>query len=204
MPGRRALPDNNAARPRLLLVDNIDSFSFMLADGLIVAGAQLEVVRNDEVSVAEALGRGRDGIIVSPGPGRPEDAGISVELARAAVGEGRPYLGVCLGHQALGLACGSRVDRVAPVHGKIASVRHDGTGLFDGLASPLDFTRYHSLAVIDPAPPLVAQAWSEDGVVMAMRHTDAPAHGVQFHPESIASTFGTALLKAFVECCRPA
>ncbi len=191
-------------RPRLLLVDNVDSFSFMLADYLIVAGADLDIVRNDEVSVAEAMTRGVDGIVVSPGPGTPEAAGISVDLARAAVEECRPFLGVCLGHQALALACGGKVGRVPPVHGKIASVTHDRSGLFAGLASPLRFTRYHSLAVSELPEPLLAQAWTDDGVVMAMRHATAPAHGVQFHPESVTSEAGAALIRAFVESCRAA
>jgi anthranilate synthase/aminodeoxychorismate synthase-like glutamine amidotransferase len=188
-------------RPRLLLVDNVDSFSFMLADYLTVAGADLDIVRNDAVSVDEALERGRDGIVISPGPGKPQDAGISVALAEAAVAEHRPFLGVCLGHQALALACGGTVDRVPPVHGKIAAVDHDGTGLFEGLPSPLDFTRYHSLAVTAVPEALEAQAWTENGTVMAMRHRSAPAHGVQFHPESVASTSGHALMSAFVRLC---
>lgn len=192
------------SRPKLLLVDNVDSFSFMLADYLIVAGADLDVVRNDAVTVEEALERGRDGIVVSPGPGRPEDAGISVALASAAIAANRPFLGVCLGHQALALACGSKVDRVTPVHGKTASVSHDGSGLFASLASPLDFTRYHSLAVTSPTAPLVGQAWTADGVVMAMRHETAPAHGLQFHPESVASHAGGALVSAFVALCAAA
>ena len=110
-------------------------------------------------------------------------------------------LGVCLGHQAIGLACGARVERVAPMHGKIAEVRHDGSGLFADLPSPLAATRYHSLAVIDPHPPLLANAWSEDGLVMGMRHQSAPVHGVQFHPESVASEHGHALLGAFLRLC---
>lgn len=186
--------------PRLLLLDNVDSFTFMLADYLRVAGAEVVVVRHDALDVGEALD-GQDGIVISPGPGAPEEAGISVALAAACVERRRPLLGVCLGHQALGLACGGRVTRVAPMHGKIASVRHDSSGLFAGLPSPFDATRYHSLAVTELPDTLIATAWSEDGAVMAMRHRDAPAHGVQFHPESIATAHGAALLAAFAVSC---
>jgi len=191
-------------RPRLLLIDNVDSFSFMLADYLRVSGADLEVVRNDELTADEALALGRDGIVISPGPGRPEDAGISVALAGMCVLRRRPLLGVCLGHQALALALGGRVVRVTPVHGKVDDVRHDGTGLFAGLSSPLRFTRYHSLAVTGLPRTLEAQAWGRDGVVMAMRHVSAPAHGVQFHPESVASEGGSRLIDAFVRFCQSA
>ena len=144
---------------------------------------------------------GRDGIMVSPGPGRPEDAGISIALAKAAIAARRPFLGICLGHQALAMACGLAVERVAPVHGKIAAVRHDGSGLFAGLPSPLRATRYHSLAVPKVEPPLIATAWNEQRLCMAMRHRNAPAHGIQFHPESIASEHGHALIGAFVGLC---
>ena len=183
--------------PRLLLLDNVDSFTFMLADFLRVAGADVCVVRNDAIEVADALAR-FDGIVISPGPGAPQDAGITVALAAACVASRKPLLGVCLGHQALGLACGAMVTRTAPMHGKIAAVRHDGSGLLSGLPSPFDATRYHSLAVVGVPDALVANAWSEDGTVMAMRHRDAPAHGIQFHPESIATAHGAALIAAFV------
>ncbi len=187
--------------PRILVVDNIDSFTFMLVDYLVALGAEVVVKRNDALSVREAMGSGADGILISPGPGRPEDAGISVELAGACMTRGHPLLGICLGHQAIALACGSPVERTHPVHGKIASIRHDGTGLFGGLPSPFAATRYHSLAVLRPCPPLVANAWSEDGTVMAMRHERAPVHGIQFHPESVASEHGKAILSQFLEAC---
>ena len=183
--------------PRLLLLDNVDSFTFMLADYLRVAGAEVIVERN-AIDVARALEIGFDGIVLSPGPGGPEAAGSSVELAAACIEQRRPMLGVCLGHQALGLACGARVEPVAPMHGKIATVRHDSSGLFAGLPSPFDATRYHSLAVTGLSEALVANAWSEDGTVMAMRHRDAPAHGIQFHPESVATAHGAALVAGFV------
>lgn len=188
--------------PRLLLLDNVDSFTFMLADYLRRAGADVSVARNDSLSIDQAIAD-RDGIVISPGPGTPQDAGISTPLASACVERRLPLLGICLGHQALGLACGAAVERVEPMHGKIGQVRHDDSGLFAGLPSPFAATRYHSLAVTALADSLRANAWSEDGIVMAMRHRDAPAHGIQFHPESIATEHGAALIAAFVERCRP-
>lgn len=189
------------AAPSILVLDNYDSFTFTLVDYLKSLGAKVDVVRADAISLDAAIARGDDGILVSPGPGTPEDAGISVALARAAVAARRPYLGVCLGHQALALACGSTVTRARPVHGKVATVTHDGSGLFAGLPSPMAATRYHSLAVPSPVLPLVANAWSEDGLVMAVRHESAPAHGIQFHPESVASAHGHALLARFLAVC---
>ncbi len=187
--------------PRILVVDNVDSFTFMLVDYLVALGAEVVVKRNDALTADEAVSSGADGILISPGPGAPDQAGISVALAAACIERRHPLLGVCLGHQAIALACGSPVERTFPVHGKIASVRHDGTGLFAGLPSPFAATRYHSLAVPTPRPPLITNAWSEYGTVMAMRHETAPVHGVQFHPESVASEQGRALLSAFLEIC---
>jgi anthranilate synthase component 2 len=169
---------------------------------LRVAGAAVDVVRADAATVALALGEAYDGVVISPGPGRPEDAGESIAIAASCIAARRPLLGVCLGHQAIALACGGTVDRVAPVHGKVAAVRHDGSGLFATLPSPFAATRYHSLAVAQFATPLIANAWSEDRTVMALRHAHAPAHGVQFHPESVASDAGPAILAAFVEVVR--
>jgi anthranilate synthase component 2 len=189
------------APPRILVVDNVDSFTFMLVDYLLALGAEVAVKRNDAISVDDALRSGSDGIMISPGPGTPEQAGISVPLAAACIERRFPLLGVCLGHQAMAVACGFKVERTVPIHGKVATVRHDGTGLFDGLPSPFAATRYHSLAVTDPRPPLIANAWSEDGTVMAMRHEAAPVHGIQFHPESVASEQGKALLSAFLDTC---
>lgn len=191
-----------SGRVRLLLIDNVDSFTFMLGDTLAQAGAVVDVVRSDALTVAEAMAHATDGIVVSPGSGAPQDAGISVELARACVAQRRPFLGVCLGHQALALACGGQVERTAPVHGKVGAVRHDGSGLFAGLPSPFEATRYHSLAATCLPAALIANAWSEDMTVMAMRHAEAPAHGLQFHPESVASEHGLAMLAAFVGQCR--
>ena len=188
--------------PRILVVDNVDSFTFMLVDYLLALGAEVAVKRSDSISVDDALRSGSDGILISPGPGTPEQAGISVALAAACIERRFPLLGVCLGHQAMALACGSKVERSKPVHGKVAKVRHDGTGLFEGLPSPFAATRYHSLAVADPHPPLIANAWSEDGTVMGMRHEAAPVHGIQFHPESIASEQGKQLLSAYLNICQ--
>ena len=188
--------------PRLLLLDNIDSFTFMLADTLRVAGAEVAVERHDAIDVSRALEAGCDGIVISPGPGEPDDAGIAVALAAACIAQRRPLLGVCLGHQALALACGGKVIRVAPMHGKIAEVRHDGSGLFAHLPAHFPATRYHSLAVAELPDTLIAYAWSEDGTIMAMRHRDAPAHGIQFHPESIATPDGARLIAAFFAICR--
>lgn len=187
--------------PRILVIDNVDSFTFMLVDYLLALGAEVAVKRNDALTADEAVGSGSDGILISPGPGTPEQAGISVDLAKACIERNHPLLGVCLGHQAIALACGSTVERTWPVHGKVASIRHDGSGLFDGLPSPFAATRYHSLAVPDPRPPLIANAWSDDGTVMGMRHNQAPVHGIQFHPESVASERGKAILSKFLAVC---
>ena len=188
--------------PRILVIDNVDSFTFMLVDYLAALGAEVAVKRNDALTVTEAIGSSADGILISPGPGTPQDAGISVALARTCIDRRQPLLGVCLGHQAIALACGSAVERTWPVHGKVATIRHDGSGLFADLPSPFAATRYHSLAVVEPRPPLIANAWSDDGTVMAMRHSEAPVHGIQFHPESVGSEQGRPLLKAFLETCR--
>jgi anthranilate synthase component 2 len=186
---------------RILALDNYDSFTFTLVDYLRALGSEVTVRRNDEIDAREALAGPFDGYLISPGPGRPEDAGASVALAAGCIETGRPLLGVCLGHQAIALACGQKVGRVPPMHGKIASIRHSHDGLFAALPSPFAATRYHSLAVGEVNPPLVANAWSEDGVVMGMRHARAPVHGVQFHPESVASEHGHALLAAFLAGC---
>jgi len=186
---------------RLLVVDNHDSFSFTLVDYLLTLGAAVEVVQSDALSVAQALGRAADGVVLCPGPGRPEQAGVSVPLARACIDEQRPLLGVCLGQQAIGLACGAELVRTAPVHGKAGPIRHDGTGLFEGLPTPMTVTRYHSLALGALPDELRATAWSDDGVVQAVEHRTAPAFGVQFHPESVSSEHGHLLLAQFLRMC---
>lgn len=187
----------------ILAIDNYDSFTFTLVDYLLSLGASVTVEKNDTITAAQALAGSFDGYLISPGPGSPEESGISIELASACIAAKRPLLGICLGHQAIAMACGSVVERVTPIHGKVDPVSHDGSGLFAGLASPLAATRYHSLAVTDPQPPLIANAWSQDGLVMAMRHKHAPVHGIQFHPESIGSEHGHELLAAFLKLCAP-
>jgi anthranilate synthase component 2 len=190
----------------ILMVDNYDSFTWNLVQMLAGAGARVEVVRNDAGSAEELLARRPDGIVLSPGPGRPEAAGVCVELIRrlardrAAV----PLLGVCLGHQALGVAFGAAVER-APrlMHGKTSPVRHQGRGLFAGLPNPFEATRYHSLEARSEALPaeLTAVAWSDDGVVMGLVHRDLPYWGVQFHPESVLTGSGAALVANFLALC---
>ncbi len=187
--------------PRILVIDNVDSFTFMLVDYLLALGAEVAVKRNNALTAAEALDSGADGYLISPGPGTPRDAGVSVGLAAACIERSRPLLGVCLGHQAIAIACGSSVERTMPMHGKVTAVRNDGTGLFEGLPATFAATRYHSLAVPSPKRPLIANAWSDDGTVMAMRHEQAPVHGIQFHPESVASEQGRQLLAAFLASC---
>ena len=187
--------------PRLLVVDNHDSFSFTLVDYLLTLGAAVEVVQSDALTVAEAMARDVDGMVLCPGPGHPEQAGISVALATACIAQRRPLLGVCLGLQAIGLACGAALVRVPPVHGKPGPVTHDGSGLFEALPSPLTVTRYHSLAVAELPPSLRANARSADGVIQGVVHASAPAHGVQFHPESVASEHGHDLLARFLAIC---
>lgn len=186
------------AKPRIFVLDNYDSFTFTLVDYLRQLGAEVTVARNDKADADQIIDGPYDGFLISPGPGRPEQAGDSIALARRCIADRRPLLGVCLGHQAIALACGGSVERVGPVHGKVSAVRHDGSGLLSGLPSPFAATRYHSLAVQAPGDPLLTNAWSEDEVVMAMRHRDAPVHGIQFHPESVASEHGHALLAAFL------
>lgn len=187
--------------PSILVLDNQDSFTFTLVDYLATLGAKVRVVRSDQAALREVLASPIDGFLISPGPGRPENAGISVELAAACIAQGRPLLGVCLGHQAIGLALGAKVEQVAPVHGKTCAVTHDGSGLFAQLPSPLDATRYHSLAVTACPSALHPNAWGPDGTVQGFRHAHAPVHGVQFHPESVASQHGHALLRNFLALC---
>jgi anthranilate synthase/aminodeoxychorismate synthase-like glutamine amidotransferase len=183
---------------RVLVVDNYDSFTYNLVQYLGELGAELEVVRNDRATVDELLVRGVDRVIVSPGPCTPNEAGISLEAVRRFPEAGIPTLGVCLGHQALVQAFGGRVIRHEPVHGKTSSIDHDGRTIFRGLATPLEVGRYHSL-VVDPDLPAVLERSAEgDGVVMAVRHRELPAEGVQFHPESILTQQGRELLANFL------
>ena len=185
--------------PRVFVLDNYDSFTFNLVQLLGRIGADVTVARNDEVSVAEVRDRQPDAIVISPGPSRPEKAGISVELVRA-LGPSVPLLGVCLGHQAIAVAYGASVVRVPPVHGKASAVHHARAGSFAALDSPISAARYHSLAIDRDSVPaeLEVTAWSEDGVVMGIRHRSHPVEGFQFHPESILTDDGEALLTAFL------
>jgi anthranilate synthase component 2 len=186
----------------LLLIDNYDSFTYNLVHYLGELGAATRVVRNDALNVQEAMALNPSAIILSPGPCDPSQAGICLALTRAAAETGTPLLGVCLGHQTIGEAFGGKVIRAREiVHGKMGTIHHDGTGIFAGLPSPFEATRYHSLVVERESLPesLAVNAWLADGTIMGLRHRDLPIHGVQFHPESIASAHGHALLKTFLD-----
>jgi anthranilate synthase component 2 len=186
----------------ILLLDNYDSFTYNLLQLMASRGVEVRVERNDVASVEELLALEAAGIVLSPGPGRPEEAGVSVELLRSRPPV--PVLGVCLGLQALGVACGGRVDRAARLmHGKTSWVRHNGQGLFEGIPDPFEATRYHSLAIVEAELPaeLEAVAWSEDGTLQGVRHRDLPYWGVQFHPESILTVHGPRLVDNFLTLC---
>ena len=186
----------------LLLIDNYDSFTWNLVHYLGELGAETKVVRNDALDVQEAMGLRPDGIVLSPGPCDPDKAGICLPLTLAAAEAGVPLLGVCLGHQTIGQAFGGTVLRHSEiVHGKAGAMHHDGKGVFDGLPSPLSATRYHSLVVDRDTLPdtLEVTAWLEDGTIMGLRHREAPIEGVQFHPESIRSEHGHAMLRTFLD-----
>jgi anthranilate synthase/aminodeoxychorismate synthase-like glutamine amidotransferase len=187
---------------RVAVIDNYDSFTYNLVQHLAELGAEPVVFRNDAVGV-EAL-REFDALVVSPGPGTPADAGISVQAIRELTGV-MPVLGVCLGHQALAEAFGARVVRHQPVHGKTSAVRHDGAAPFDGLPDGFEATRYHSLVVEEGSLPaeLEVSARTDDGVVMGLRHRDQPTFGVQFHPESVLTGEGKRLLRNFLETPSP-
>ncbi|MBF0852068.1 aminodeoxychorismate/anthranilate synthase component II [Gluconobacter sp. R75690] len=185
----------------ILLIDNYDSFTFNIVHHLGALGVECDVRRNDALSVDEALALNPSAIVISPGPGAPAEAGICCDLIRAAAGK-VPVFGVCLGHQAIGQVFGADVVRApVPMHGKISAVHHDGTGVFAGLPEPVDVVRYHSLTLAPDSIPetLVVNARTEDGVIMGVRHRDYPVHGVQFHPESIASVAGRELLANFLK-----
>ena len=185
---------------KVLVVDNYDSFVYNLVQYLGELGAQPVVRRHDAITVDEATELAPDAVLISPGPGRPENAGISVEMIRWAAGR-IPILGVCLGHQCIGAAWGAKVTRAPKVmHGKTSQIHHSGTGLFTGLPSPLEATRYHSLIVEESSLPdeLEVVATSDDGLVMGLRHRDLDVEGVQFHPESILTKNGLCLLANFL------
>ena len=183
--------------PRVLMIDNYDSFTYNLVQYLGELGADLEVVRNDAATVDELLAREPDRVVVSPGPCTPREAGTSVEAMRRFPEAGVPTLGVCLGHQSLAVAFGGTVVQHEPVHGKTAEITHGGDGLFAGMPDPLTVGRYHSLVVSETGDELVETARG-GGVLMAMRHRTLPAHGVQFHPESVLTPDGKTLLGNFL------
>jgi len=185
----------------ILVVDNYDSFTWNLVHYLMELGAEVEVVRNDALSAEQALASGAQGFLISPGPCTPNEAGISLDLVAACAEAAKPLLGVCLGHQAIGQHFGGRVVRGGLMHGKTSPVTHDGSGLFAGLPSPFVATRYHSLVVEDVPPELIVNATADDAHVMGFRHAALPIHGVQFHPESIATEHGHALLANFLRVC---
>jgi anthranilate synthase component 2 len=185
----------------ILVVDNYDSFTWNLVHYLQELGSEVEVVRNDAIGVGQAMSSGAEAFLISPGPCTPNEAGISLDLVAACAEQGRPLLGVCLGHQAIGQSFGGTVVRAAELmHGKTCPVEHDGTGLYEGLPSPFTATRYHSLIVREEDMPasLIVNARAPDGTVMGFRHESLPIHGVQFHPESIATEHGHAMLANFM------
>jgi anthranilate synthase component 2 len=182
----------------ILVIDNYDSFTWNLVHYLMELGAEVEVVRNDDMSAGQALSTGAQAFLISPGPKTPNEAGVSLELVAACAEAGKPLLGVCLGHQTIGQHFGGNVARGGLMHGKTSPVTHDGTGLFEGLPSPFQATRYHSLIVENVPPSLVVNATSDDGHVMGFRHATLPIHSVQFHPESIATEHGHAMLANFM------
>jgi len=185
----------------ILVIDNYDSFTWNLVHYLMELGAEVEVVRNDALTAAQALETGAQGFLLSPGPCTPNEAGISLDLVGAAAAAKVPLLGVCLGHQSIGQYFGGKVVRGGLMHGKTSPVTHDGTGVFAGIPSPFIATRYHSL-IVDPVPDVLAvNARSDDGHVMGFRHVSLPIHGVQFHPESIATQHGHAMLANFLKLC---
>jgi len=184
-----------------LLIDNYDSFTYNLFHYLGELGAEVDVVRNDALSAEQALARNPRGIVLSPGPCTPNEAGICLDVIALAAARRVPLLGVCLGHQGIGQAFGGEVVRApTPVHGKTAQMHHNGTSLFAGLPTPFLATRYHSLVVKRDSLPasLEVTAWTDDGLIMGLAHKELPIAGVQFHPESIASEHGHALLRNFL------
>jgi anthranilate synthase component II len=185
----------------LLVIDNYDSFTWNLVHYLGELGAEPHVVRNDKIGVDEALGRDPEAIVLSPGPCTPNEAGICLDLIEKSDGS-VPILGVCLGHQAIGQAYGGRIVRAPSLmHGKLSRIEHEGDGVFHGINGPFEATRYHSLTIAPESLPasLKQTAQTEDGVIMGVRHRADPVHGVQFHPESIASEHGHRILKNFLE-----
>ena len=190
---------------RLLMIDNYDSFTYNLVQYLGELGAEVEVVRNDEADVETLLGRQADGLVISPGPGTPDDAGVSMAAIEAFASAGIPVFGVCLGHQSIGQVYGGKVIRARSImHGKVSTVAHDGKGVFEGLPQDFEATRYHSLVIEESTIPdtLEVTAHTQDGEIMGVRHRTLPIEGVQFHPESIMTGEGKRLLGNFLARCR--
>lgn len=188
----------------ILLIDNYDSFTYNLLHYFKELGAEVTVVRNDALSVEDIIAQAPEAVVISPGPGTPQDAGICLDLLRNA-NASLPIFGVCLGHQSMAEAFGGNVIRGdKPMHGKVSNIFHEGKGVFKGLPSPVPQTRYHSLIVEKHTLPdcLEITAWTEDGVIMGLQHKTLPLHGVQFHPESIASEHGHDILRNFLEITR--
>jgi anthranilate synthase/aminodeoxychorismate synthase-like glutamine amidotransferase len=187
----------------VLVIDNYDSFTYNLVQYLGELGAEVEVMRNDAVTLEDVSDAKASCIVISPGPGRPEDAGVTMSVIRS-LGDRTPILGVCLGHQAIGAVFGGAVVRASvPMHGKISTIEHDGRGVFSGINGPFVASRYHSLVVADKDLPddlQVTARTKEDGIVMGLRHRQWPLHGVQFHPESILTGEGKTILRNFLRC----
>jgi anthranilate synthase/aminodeoxychorismate synthase-like glutamine amidotransferase len=193
--------------PRILVVDNYDSFTFTLVQLVAALGADADVVRNDIESADALAARRPDGVVFAPGPGTPDRAGVTLEAVGRFAALGTPVLGVCLGHQAIGLAYGGRIVRARSImHGKTSQIEHDGVGVFAGLPRPFEATRYHSLVIEQASCPdsLVVTARTADGEIMGVRHRELPVEGVQFHPESILTGAGKSLLKNFLGACSAA
>jgi len=187
------------------MIDNYDSFTYNLVQCLRELGAEVEVLRNDAMAGSRLSSLNPDGVVVSPGPGTPDDAGVSMEAVRVFADERIPLLGVCLGHQAIAQAFGAGIRNAGRVmHGKVSSISHDGCGLFESLPEPFPATRYHSLSVVTDGLPecLEVSARSEDGEIMGLRHVTLPIDGVQFHPESVCTPDGASLLRNFVSACQ--
>ncbi|HEY1331695.1 MAG TPA: aminodeoxychorismate/anthranilate synthase component II [Actinomycetota bacterium] len=194
-----SVPPRQSANPVILVVDHYDSFTYNLVQLIESLGREVEVVRSDSQPVAALVERSPDAVVLSPGPGRPETAGCFLDLL-AALDRSTPVLGVCLGHQALGVSAGGAVDRAEPVHGKAGPVYHDGDGIFEGVPSPFEAGRYHSLVLTRESLPadVALTAWTREGVVMGTQHRELPRFGVQFHPESILTPHGPAIVRNFL------
>ncbi len=189
---------------RLLMIDNYDSFTYNLVQYLGELGAQVDVVRHDVEGIDALMARAPDGLVISPGPGEPRDAGVSIEAVESFAAAGTPVFGVCLGHQAIGVAFGGRIVRARSImHGKTSEIEHTGVGVFAGLPQPFEATRYHSLVIEEESCPDVLEvtARTSDGEIMGVRHRELPVEGVQFHPESILTEVGKQLLGNFLKRC---